>query len=471
MIGAVIIKHKQKLSDVETVQQIQENPYLQYFVGLQGYQQAEPFAASLFVEIRKRMGEAVFEAFHRAVIDAHDGKRDKCQPESVDEPSSQNPPSEPSTADSTPQGGSAQQPVEPTHQGKLILDVTVVEQAIRYPTDLSLVNEAREFSEQIIDRLCASLRVVKKPRTYRDKARRAYLAVAKQKRPGRNQLRRGIKQQLQYLRRNLGHIDQLLSHFPEAKPLPLPGWLLHRYWVIQHLFQQQWAMYHSQTRRCDGRIVSMSQPYVRPIVRGKLNKPVEFGAKLSVSLTGDGFAQVDPLRWDAFHEGLDLASQVEAYRDRHGHYPERVLADPLYGTRANRDYLKQRGIHFAGKPLGRPKQVTDENREQLKQLKEQRRQDYLQRIPIEGKFGQGKNGYQLNYIRAKRANTSFAWINSIFLVMNLMILQRIFFVISKMSIAGWGCFIATHLETATGKLSTQFLPTPRSFRQLCLLIY
>jgi hypothetical protein len=105
-----------------------------------------------------------------------------------------------------------------------------------------------------------------------------------------------------------------------------------------------------------------------------------------------------------------------------------VLADPIYGTRSNRAYLKQRGIHFAGKPLGRPKQETDENREQLKQAKAQRKQDYLQRIPIEGKFGQGKNGYGLNYIKAKRADISFAWISSIFLVMmNLLILERIFF--------------------------------------------
>jgi IS5 family transposase len=205
---------------------------------------------------------------------------------------------------------------------------------------------------------------------------------------------------------------------PEGAPLPMPGWLLHRYWVIQHLYQQQVDMYQTQTRRCDHRIVSISQPNVRPMVRGKLDKPVEFGAKLSVSLTGDGLAHVDYLRWDAFPEGLDLASQVEAYRDRYDHYPERVLADPLYGTRANRKYLKQRGIHFAGKPLGRPKQETDANREQLNQAKAQRRQDYLQRIPIEGKFGQGKNGYRLNYIIAKRADTSFAWINSIFLVMN-----------------------------------------------------
>ncbi len=78
--------------------------------------------------------------------------------------------------------------------------------------------------------------------------------------------------------------------------------------------------------------------------------------------------------------------------------------------------------------------MTDENREEMKQQKAQRRADYLQRIPIEGKFGQGKNGYRLNYIRAKRADTSIAWINSIFLVMNLLILERIFFAYGKKSL-------------------------------------
>lgn len=440
VIGAVIIKHKLCLSDVETVQQIQENPYLQYFIGLPGYQATAPFAPSLLVEIRKRMGEAVFEGFHRAIIEAHEGQKPvKPEPQaSTDEALRSEPDAgsiEAKPSDS-PETASEPEAREPAHRGQLILDATVVEQAIRFPTDLSLLNEAREFSEQIIDTLCANLKVGKKPRTYRRKARAAYLAIAKQKRPGRKTLRRGIKQQLQYLRRNLGHIEQLLAQIPEGQPLPLPGWLLHRYWVIQHVYQQQWEMYHTRTRRCDHRIVSISQPYVRPMVRGKQDKPVEFGAKLSVSLTGDGLAHVDHLRWDAFHEGLDLATQIEAYRERYGHYPERVIADPIYGTRANRDYLKQRGIHFAGKPLGRPKQVTDANREQLKQEKAQRRQDYLQRIPIEGKFGQGKKGYRLNYIRAKRANTSFAWINTIFLVMNLLILERIFFAPRQFRFAG-----------------------------------
>ena len=434
VIGAVIIKHKLCLSDEETVQQIQENPYLQYFVGLAGYQKEMPFAPSLFVEIRKRMGQGTFDIFHGAIIESvekekarrNPGGKKRSQPgKSVVTEADQ--PAEEETPGS----------VEPSEQeaaageGKLILDATVAEQAIRYPTDLSLVNEARQFSEQIIDILYPHTGLKKKPRTYRQKARSAYLAIAKQRRPSGRVRRQGIKQQLQYLRRNLGHLEQLLAYWPEGTKIPLPHWLLRRYWVIQHVYAQQWAMYQSKTKRCDHRIVSISQPYVRPIVRGKLNKPVEFGAKLSASLTGDGLARVDCLRWEAFHEGGDLKMQVENYRKTYGHYPAVVLGDPIYGTRENRRHLKQLGIRFAGKPLGRPKKITDANREELLQLKAQRREEYRQRIPIEGKFGQGKGGYRLNYIRAKRADTSLAWINSIFLVMNLLVLLRVFIGLCK----------------------------------------
>lgn len=248
----------------------------------------------------------------------------------------------------------------------------------------------------------------------------------------------------------------------------MPGWLLRRYWVIQHVYEQQLEMYRSNSRRCDDRIVSISQPYVRlavirwrTIVRGKLNKSVEFGSKLSVSLPGEGLARVDHLRWDAFHEGHDLEAQVAAYCTRYGVYPAVVLGDPIYGTRENRKYLKGKGIRFAGKPLGRPKKVTAANREELKRLKAQRREEYLQRIPIEGKFGQGKSGYRLNYIRAKRADTSSAWINSIFLVMNLLILLRIFFALYKKRVVG---FLLPPLRAATmrfhHRLSYPILSSP-----------
>jgi Transposase DDE domain/Transposase domain (DUF772) len=134
----------------------------------------------------------------------------------------------------------------------------------------------------------------------------------------------------------------------------------------------------------------------------------------------------------AFIDAVENARpQQKTMTDGRDVYPEVVLGDPIYGTRANRRYLKGLGIRFAGNPLGRSKKVTQENREALREEQATRREEYLQRIPIAGKFGQGKNGYRLNYIRAKRADTSVAWINSIFLVMNLLILLRVFFALCK----------------------------------------
>jgi IS5 family transposase len=303
----------------------------------------------------------------------------------------------------------------------------VVDQAIRYPTELSLLNEAREFSEQIIDELYPGTPLRKKPRTYRLKARRQYLAVAKRRRAGARVIRKAIKQQLQYLRRNLAHIEQLLSHFPEGAALPLPNWLLRRLWVIPHLYAQQLQMHETKLHRCDDRIVSICQPWVRPIVRGKQHKSTEFGAKINVSLDADGLARIDRHSWDAFHEGNDLPEQVQGFYERYGHYPEVVIADNIYGTRSNRAYLKDKGIRFAGKPLGRPPKENAENAEQLKADKKQREKEYRQRIPIEGKFGQGKGAYRMNYIRAKRSDTSISWVNSIFFVMNLLVLFEWYF--------------------------------------------
>lgn len=167
---------------------------------------------------------------------------------------------------------------------------------------------------------------------------------------------------------------------------------------------------------------------------------MEFGAKISVNLTGKGLAHIDKLHWDAQHEGHDLQAQVEAYKKRYGYYPEVVIADTLYGSRDNRSYLERKHIRFSGKPLGRPPKSTSENKDEIKCLKAQRRQEYRERIPIEGKFGQGKYGYRLNNIRAKHADTSAAWINRIFLVMNLLILVRVFICLRNLAvrIAFWG---------------------------------
>jgi len=391
VIGSLIIKHKLTLSDEETVLQIQENPYLQYFVGFSGYKDEPPFAPSLFVEIRKRMGEEVFASFEKVILE----KISKSRPAPT-------------------------QPVE--NRGKLLVDATVAEQSVKYPTDISLLNEARQISEKLIDGLYGLSDLTKKPRTYRRKARNQFLKLAKNKRPGVKVRRRGIREQLQYIRRNLGYISVLLDYVGSS-PFPLSYKMQRQYWIIQHLYGQQDGMYRDRQSRCDNRIISISQPHVRPIVRGKASKKTEFGAKISVSMT-DGLAFVDHIGWDAFNESKDLKQQVEVYKQRYGYYPETVLADQLYGSRENRSYLKERGIRYGGKALGRPPKKTAENTERLQREKKQRMEDSRERIPIEGKFGQGKNGYRLNYIRARLQKTSEAWINSIFLVMNLMVLLR-----------------------------------------------
>ena len=422
VIGAVIIKHKLCLSDQETIDQIRENPYLQYFVGFNSFQTKAPFVPSLFVEIRRRMGDDLFEQFNQSIVNLLESKS---SPEIKTKKSAND--STQGTASSSQIG--AEQPEEKsepeTNKGKLIIDATVTEQAIRFPTDLGLLNEAREISETLIDTLYPTSGLKKKPRTYRRKARKAYLSLAKQKNPLKKKRRKAIKQQLQFLARNFGHIDNLLNLVADESTA-LTAHQRRQYWIIQEVYRQQKEMLLNREQRCDHRIVSISQPHVRPIVRGKTGKKVEFGAKLGVSLTGNGIAHVDNLDWNAYHEGHDLPTQVENYRKRHGCYPEVVLADQIYGSRENRKYLKKHNIRYAGKALGRPKKETSENRNELREGRRQRKAEYQQRIPIEGKFGQGKNGYRLSYIRARTQSTSEAWIRSIFLVMNLLVLSRSF---------------------------------------------
>jgi hypothetical protein len=315
VIGALIIKHKLALSDRETVAQIQENPYLQYFVGLNSYQMRAPFVPSLFVDIRKRMGQSVFDQLQEAIIKQLEATHSSATapansdqtPDDCDSASDNTPPSaqnndnkhlaQQTHDDAQPENPEALTPEaltpealtpealtpealtpealtpealtpeaqvptdssnQATHHGKLILDATVAPQGIRYPTDLSLLNEARETTETLIDALYPHTPLKQKPRTYRQQARKAFLGIVKQRKPKPKARTQAIKAQLNYLRRNLGHIEKLLEHFPVGQALPLSNNLLYRYWVIQHLYTQQRKMFQSGEKRCDHRIVSIS---------------------------------------------------------------------------------------------------------------------------------------------------------------------------------------------------------------------
>jgi IS5 family transposase len=390
-LGALIIKERLGLSDEETVEQIRENPYLQYFLGYESFRGEAPFEASMMVHFRKRLGVEdlnwVQERISQRAQKKHDKAKDK----------------------DPPQNG-----------GKLIVDATVAPADIKYPTDVNLLNEAREKTEAIIDTLHEPLRGQEvKVRTYRQRARRDYLRFAKKRKHTEREWRQAIGKQLRYVQRNIRHIQHLTNRVKLSR---LSRRQLRDLWVVQELVSQQQQMHRERTHAVAGRIVSLSQPHVRPIVRGKLAEPVEFGAKLSVSVV-DGYCFLDRLSWDNYNESGDLIAQVERYRDRYGHYPASVHADKVYRSRENLRYCQERGIRLSGPALGRPSKDRARSRFQRRQ----QRLDERVRVEIEGKFGVGKRKYSLGRVMAKLARTSETAIGIVFLVMGLEKALRILF--------------------------------------------
>lgn len=409
--GALVIKETLGLTDEETVEQIRENPYLQYFLGYKEYTNEKPFDPSLMVRFRKRFSAKKLNAINEDIC-----KQDK---KDDDEP--------PATGGGPGQEVPSQEASNeiPDNKGKLIMDATCVPADIHYPTDLSLLNEAREKTEAIIDILYEPLRGrIDKPRTYRKVARNDYLATAKMRQPRKKQLRWALRKQLGYVRRNLKNIEQLEEYYMES-PLTLRQAL--ELVTIKKLYRQQKYMYDHKTHSVEDRIVSISQPHVRPIVRGKARTNVEFGAKLAISIV-EGFAYLEKLSWDNFNEGMTLIEAVERYRLRHGFYPESVHVDKIYRTRGNILYCTDRGIRISGPKLGRPPKEPD------KEAKKQARQDALDRNCSEGKFGEGKRRYGLNLIKAKLQETSETVIIMNLIVMNLAHLYRGLFVFFSKSV-------------------------------------
>lgn len=412
--GALLIQKHLDITDRETVLQIQENPYLQFLVGLDDFIKEEPFDPSMMVAFRKRLPVESINKINEAIALPASKSNDKTD---VDHDDSD---PEESVKDLEKKSSQAQktEKSEPKNQGKLLMDATCTPADIRYPTDLNLLNTARKKSEQIIDRLHQELpQGTSKPRTYRIIAHKDYLKVVKKKSPSTRLIRKAIRKQLGYVRRNLKHI-QTLAQTVSFKVLKKS---LHRdLLVISELYRQQKIMYDTKQKRIDNRIVSIWFPHVRPIKRGKDREDTEFGAKIHVSLV-NGFSFVEQISWENFNEGTDLITTVENYYRRFGFYPESVHADKIYRTKENRSFCQERGIRLSGPALGRPPKDKTIYNEQKKQIY----QDQIDRIPIEGKFGQGKRRFGLGTIMAKLPSTSMTVIAMNFLVMNLEKLCRL----------------------------------------------
>ena len=391
-LGACIIQAEYGYSDEETALQIQENPYLQYFCGYSGYDDEKPpFDSSLMVYFRKRLTPEILGEINEMIV--RDAKeRQANEAKSKDEDDSDDPPGT---------GGNS---------GTMIVDATCTPSNIRYPQDVSLLNEARENAEKLLDVLHDPAEG-KKPRTYRKCARKDYLKYTRCRKHTAKMTRKAIGKQLSYLRRDLDAIDSKLSLGKE-----LTVRQAERLDTIRTIYAQQKYMYDHRTHSVPDRIVSVSQPFVRPIVRGKAGKPVEFGAKLDISVV-DGWTRLECCSFDAYNEAGNLQKMAERFREREGHYPSRILADKIYRNRENLSYCKLHGIRLSGPALGRPRR--DEQRD-----RRQTHFDQNERIEVERQFSFAKRKCNLGKVKTKLAETVGFTLAMSIVVLNLRKIQH-----------------------------------------------
>ena len=393
-LGACIIQAEYGYSDEETALQIQENPYLQYFCGYPGYNDEKlPFDPSLMVYFRKRLTPEILGEINEMIVrDAKARQGKGTAPQSDDD-------------DDNSDGGSG----TGGNSGTMIMDATCAPSNIRYPQDVSLLNEARENAEKLLDVLHDSSDG-KKPRAYRKRARKDYLKYARCREHTAKTTRKAIGKQLGYLRRDLGAIAHKLS-LGKA----LTARQLERLNTIRAIYERQKYMYDHRTHSVPDRIVSVSQPFVRPIVRGKAGKPVEFGAKLDISVV-DGWTRLEYCSFDAYNEAGNLKMMVERFREREGHYPSRILADKIYRNRENLSFCKEHGIRLSGPALGRPKK--GETRDKAQDYR-----DECERVEVERRFSLAKRKCGMGLVTAKLRETAAHAIAISILVLNLRKIQ------------------------------------------------
>ena len=377
-LGALLIQRRLKCSDVWLVKHIGENPYLQYFIGMKEYGPC-PFGASTLVAFRKRFSEEDMAAILEASIP---------RPE---------------------KSGNDEDNNDPPNGGTLVLDATCCPTDIAYPEDVNLLNQAREKLEQTVDEICESTGE-KKPRMYRKCARRDFLRLSKSKKRSAKAIRSAIRKQLQYIRRDVGYIVRFVQN-----GVKLTETQKNRMNLVTTVYEQQRLMFERGTHSIPRRIVSLAQPWVRPIVRGKAHANTEFGAKLHISLV-DGYARIERLDFEAYNEAEDFWKIVSRFHDRYGRWPERILADKLYRNRQTLAFCKEHSIRLSGPALGKPPKQQQLSR----QLKKQEYLDSCDRNAVEGVFGTGKTAYGLSRISVRLEQSTRCVIGVAMLLWNLM---------------------------------------------------
>lgn len=276
-------------------------------------------------------------------------------------------------------------------------DATCYESHLRYPTNVKLLWECVDWLHGKMKTMCRE-KGEPLPRTKYLKWKKRYTSYSKMRRKTKKKRRAVTRSLLLLLDKLNGELDRLekgsLDKFPANHHK--------RRAAAKKVFVQQQAYFH-KGEKPKNRIVSIDRPYIRPIVRGKEVKPVEFGAKVN-KFQIDGISFVEHLSFDAFHEGNRLTDTIlKAQRLTHVK-TKLVGADAIYATNKNRKFITSHGIRTDFKRKGK----AGKHEKQRKKLAGAITKERASRL--EGSFGKDKEHYHLKRIRARTKATEKLWI-------------------------------------------------------------
>ena len=283
-------------------------------------------------------------------------------------------------------------------------DATCYESEMRYPTDAKLLWERIEKSYATMCELSGRLGI-HRPRTKFLDVQKANLTYRKQRKHSRSQTRKITRRLLDLLGKILKEIREVMRDHENAENL-LTAREKSDMGIITRMYRQQKNHFQNNDSResIPNRIVSLSKPHLRSIVRGKEVKSVEFGAKVNNILV-DGISFIEKLSFNAFNEGTRLVHCLKMHKKLFGVEAKKVGGDTGYAGTKNRDYCKANGIQTSfvkrGRPFGEKKKEKDLVRKELARVRA---------TAMEGSFGTQKEHYDLRRIKARTKRTEILYI-------------------------------------------------------------
>ena len=277
-------------------------------------------------------------------------------------------------------------------------DATCYESHMRFPTDMKLLWESIEWLYRHICRHCGELGIRRPRNKYRNVAE-SYLSYCKKRKRKASRTRMLKRRMIRLLEKLLIQRDEI--HKEYGKSLRYTQDYQKRLSIIRKVLVQEKEMFEG--RKVSDRIVSIDRHYVRPIVRGKETKSVEFGAKVN-NIQIDGISFIDHISFKAFNEGIRLKNCIRMQQKLMNVRVRCVAADSIYANNANRKFCTKYGISTSFVRKGRA--AKDEHLRKV--LRSELSRERATRL--EGSFGTQKQHYSLSRIKARNMKTEILWI-------------------------------------------------------------